>query len=162
MALRIIVQHPDPLLREKSKIVTSVTPNVKKLLKDMAETMYDAGGVGLAAPQIGILKRVIIVDIGDEHGLIEMINPEIVESHGEQIGPEGCLSIKALQGDVRRKDYVKVKGWNREGQDWVIEANGFLARAFQHEIDHLNGVLFLDIADHVYESRKADENRESD
>jgi len=161
MAIRIIVKHPDEILREKAKPVKAVTPSIQKLLTDMAETMYDAPGVGLAAPQIGISKRVIVIDVGDEHGLIEMVNPEILESSGEQFGPEGCLSIPGLQGDVRRKNKVKVKGLDRNGNEYTIEAEGFLARAFQHEIDHLNGVLFIDIADRVYEPSKDDEEEET-
>src|SRR5690606_28726886 len=91
MAIRVIVKHPDPVLREKAKPVPKITPSIQKLLTDMAETMYDAPGVGLAAPQVGILKRVIVIDVVDEHGLIEMVNPEIIESSGEQFGPEGFL-----------------------------------------------------------------------
>ena len=126
--------------------------------------MYDAEGVGLAAPQVGILKRLIVIDAGDEHGLIKMINPEIVESEGEQFGPEGCLSIPGWNGDVRRAEKVTVKGLDREGNELVITGTGLLARAFQHEIDHLNGVLFTEIADRVYEyvpeqPRKELENR---
>jgi peptide deformylase len=151
MAIRMIVKHPDEVLREKAKPVRAVTDNIRKLLNDMAETMYDARGVGLAAPQIGISKRLIVVDVGDEHGLIRMVNPEILESSGEQFGPEGCLSIPGLQGDVRRKQKVKVKGLDPDGNEIVIDAEGYLARAFQHEIDHLNGVLFIDIAERVYE-----------
>lgn len=161
MAIRVIVKHPDPVLREKAKPVPKITPSIQKLLTDMAETMYDAPGVGLAAPQVGILKRVIVIDVGDEHGLIEMVNPEIIESSGEQFGPEGCLSIPGLQGDVRRKERVKVKGWNRNGEDIVIEAEGYLARAFQHEIDHLNGVLYIDIAERVYEPKQEDEDEDA-
>ncbi|MCI3921530.1 peptide deformylase [Paenibacillus sp. TRM 82003] len=157
MAIRIIVKHPDDVLREKAKPVPAVTPNIQKLLTDMAETMYDAPGVGLAAPQIGISKRVIVIDVGDEHGLIEMINPEILEAEGEQLGPEGCLSIPNLQGDVKRKDRIKVKGLDRNGQEIVIEADGFLSRAFQHEIDHLNGILYIDIAERLYEPRQDEE-----
>jgi peptide deformylase len=161
MAIRIIVKHPDPVLREVAKPVPKVTPNIQKLLTDMADTMYDAPGVGLAAPQIGISKRVIVIDVGDDHGLIEMVNPEIVEAGGEQLGPEGCLSIPGLQGDVRRKDRLKVKGLDRNGNEIAIEADGFLSRAFQHEIDHLNGVLYIDIAERVYEP-KPDEDEEDD
>ncbi len=153
MAIRIIVKNPDPVLREKAKPVPKVTPNIQKLLKDMADTMYDAPGVGLAAPQIGISKRVIVIDVGDENGLIEMVNPEIIEAEGKQFGPEGCLSIPGLLGDVLRKERVKVRGLNRDGEEIVVEGTGLLSRAFQHEIDHLNGVLFTDIADRVYEPR---------
>lgn len=151
MAIRIIVKEPDEVLHKKAKEVNKITPNVQKLLDDMADTMYDAEGVGLAAPQVGILKRLIVIDAGDEHGLIKMINPEIVESEGEQFGPEGCLSIPGWNGDVRRAEKVTVKGLDREGNELVITGTGLLSRAFQHEIDHLNGVLFTEIADRVYE-----------
>lgn len=151
MALRIIVLEPDEVLHQVAKEVPKITPNIQKLLTDMADTMYHAEGVGLAAPQIGILKRVIVVDVGDEHGLIEMVNPVILSAEGEQIGPEGCLSIPGINGDVRRHQKIKVKGLDRNGREITIEAEDFLARAFQHEIDHLNGVLFTEIAERVYE-----------
>jgi peptide deformylase len=151
MAIRIIVKEPDPILREIAKPVPKVTSNIVKLLEDMAETMYDAGGVGIAAPQVGIQKRVILVDPHDgETELIELINPVIVKSDGEQLGAEGCLSIPGLNGDVMRKLNVTVTGWDREGNDITIEASDYLARIFQHEIDHLNGILFTDIAESVY------------
>jgi len=152
MAIRLIVKAPDPVLRERAKEVTKFNNSLHKLLNDMAETMYDAEGVGLAAPQIAILKRVIVVDVGDENGLIEMVNPELVEQEGEQLGPEGCLSIPGQSGDVRRAQRIKVKGQDRDGKPFEIEATDFLARAFQHEIDHLNGVLFTDIAEELYET----------
>lgn len=151
MALRIIVLEPDEVLHQVAKEVKKITPNVQKLLTDMAETMYKAEGVGLAAPQIGILKRVIVVDVGDEHGLIELINPEIVSKEGEQFGPEGCLSIPGYRGDVRRAQTVTVKGLDRNGKEVTYTGSDLLARAFQHEIDHLNGVLYTDIAERVYE-----------
>lgn len=150
MGIRRIVKHPDPILREKSKEVSKFNANLHKLLDDMAETMYDAHGVGLAAPQVGILKRVFVVDCGD--GLIELINPEIIERQGEQFGPEGCLSIPGLTGDVRRAKWVKVKAQNRHGEEFVAEGEDLLARAFQHELDHLNGVLFIDLAEKTYTS----------
>ncbi|WP_219837729.1 peptide deformylase [Paenibacillus sp. R14(2021)] len=151
MAIRLIVQDPDPVLREKAVEVTKFNANLHKLLNDMAQTMYDAEGVGLAAPQVGISKRVIVVDVGDDRGLIEMVNPEIVESSGEQLGPEGCLSIAKLNGDVRRAQHIKLKGFDRNGAPFEMEAEDFLARAFQHEIDHLNGILFTDIAVSIYD-----------
>lgn len=151
MSIRLIVKDPDPVLREVAKEVTKFNANLKKLLKDMAETMYDAEGVGLAAPQIGISKRVIVVDVGEESGLVEMVNPVIVEQEGEQLGPEGCLSIPNLNGDVRRADRIVVQGQNSDGETFKLEANGFFARAFQHEIDHLNGILFTDLAENVYD-----------
>ncbi|MBW7474164.1 peptide deformylase [Paenibacillus oenotherae] len=152
MAIKFIVKNPDSVLREKAITVTKYNANLHKLLQDMAETMYDAEGVGLAAPQIGISKRVIVVDVGDDHGLIEMVNPEIVEQEGEQLGPEGCLSIPDLNGDVRRAQRIKIKGFDRNGAPFEMEATDFLARAFQHEVDHLNGVLFTDIADSIYDA----------
>lgn len=151
MALRIIVIEPDEVLHQVAKEVKKITPNIGNLLTDMAETMYDAEGVGLAAPQIGILKRVIVIDVGDEHGLIELINPEIVASEGEQFGPEGCLSIPNYRGDVRRAQTVTVKGLDRNGKEVTYTGSDLLARAFQHEIDHLNGVLYTDLAERVYE-----------
>jgi peptide deformylase len=154
MAIRIIVQDPDPVLREIAKPVPKVTPNIQKLLGDLADTMYDAEGVGIAAPQIGISKRVIVVDVGDEHGLIEMVNPEIVQSEGEQLGPEGCLSIPGITGDVSRKKKITVTGLDRNGKSITIVAEDFLARAFQHEVDHLNGILFTDLAQTIYEREK--------
>ncbi|WP_055107588.1 peptide deformylase [Paenibacillus ihumii] len=151
MAIRIIVHEPDEVLHQVAKEVKHITPNVQKILTDMADTMYDAEGVGLAAPQIGILKRMIVVDVGDEHGLIELINPEIVSAEGEQFGPEGCLSIPGYRGDVRRAMEVTVKGLDRNGKEVTYTGTELLARAFQHEIDHLNGVLYTDIAERVYE-----------
>lgn len=151
MAIRIIVKEPDEVLHKVAKEVTKITPNVQKILTDMADTMYDAEGVGLAAPQIGILKRIIVVDVGDEHGLIELINPEIMSKEGEQFGPEGCLSIPGYRGDVRRAMTVTVKGLDRNGKEVTYTGSELLARAFQHEIDHLNGVLYTDVAEKVYE-----------
>lgn len=149
MSIRNIVKYPDPILREKAVEVTKFNERLSKLLDDMAETMYDAHGVGLAAPQVGISKRVMVVDVGEE--LIEMVNPEIIEKSGEQIEPpEGCLSIPGLLGYVKRANTIRVKGQDRNGNLIEIEAEGFLARAFQHEIDHLDGVLFIDIADKVF------------
>jgi peptide deformylase len=149
MAIRQIVKYPDPILKKEAQQVTKFNERLHKLLDDMAETMYDALGVGLAAPQVAISKRVIVVDVGD--GLIEMVNPEIVESSGEQIEPpEGCLSIPGLVGNVRRAQKIRVKGQDRYGNPVEMEAEGYLARAFQHEIDHLNGVLFLDVAEKVW------------
>ncbi|NOU95219.1 peptide deformylase [Paenibacillus sp. LMG 31456] len=150
MAIKIIVKDPDPVLREKCKPVTKINANIHKLLNDMADTMYDAEGVGLAAPQIGILKRVIVMDVGDEKGLIELINPEVIETEGEQVGPEGCLSIPGMNGDVRRAHRVVVKGLDRDGNEIVVEGTELLARCILHEVDHLNGVLYTDLADKVY------------
>ncbi|MGZ7443803.1 peptide deformylase [Paenibacillus sp. TH7-28] len=160
MAIRIIVKEPDEVLHKVAKEVTKITPNVQKILTDMADTMYDAEGVGLAAPQIGILKRMIVVDVGDEQGLIELINPEIVSKEGEQFGPEGCLSIPGYRGDVRRAMTVTVKGLDRNGKEVTYTGSELLARAFQHEIDHLNGVLYTDVAEKVYEITPEGEEKE--
>ncbi|GEA15080.1 MAG: peptide deformylase [Moorella sp. (in: firmicutes)] len=142
MAIHQILVHPDPILREKSQAVKKITPNIWKLLDNLADTMYDAPGVGLAAPQIGVLKRVIVVDVGE--GLIELINPEIIAARGKDVGPEGCLSVPGAQGEVPRAAAVTVRGLDRHGREREIKAEGLLARALQHEIDHLDGVLFID------------------
>ncbi|MEC0229254.1 MULTISPECIES: peptide deformylase [Paenibacillus] len=153
MAIRIIVKDPDPVLREKAITVTKFNSNLHKLLNDMADTMYEAEGVGLAAPQIGILKRVIVMDCGEEHGgLIEMVNPEVVTSDGEQIGAEGCLSIPGLRGDVTRPLNVTAKGQDRNGNPIEVTGTELLARCIFHEIDHLNGILFTDLATKTYTS----------
>ncbi|MFC4766069.1 peptide deformylase [Effusibacillus consociatus] len=142
MAIRVIRLEGDPVLREVAKPVPEITKNILKLLDDMAETMYDADGVGLAAPQVGISKRVIVMDCGE--GLIEMINPVIVSKEGEQIGPEGCLSIPGVTAEVNRANRVVAKGLNRHGEEITVEGEGLLARCIQHEIDHLDGILFTD------------------
>lgn len=155
MAIRVIIKESDPILREKSKTVTKINANIHKLLDNMADTMYDALGVGIAAPQIGVLKRVIIVDTGEEDSeIIELINPEIVSSSGNQLGPEGCLSIPGIVGDVNRFDKITVKGLDRDGHQITIVAEEFLARVLQHEIDHLEGILFTDIAENIYEKEQ--------
>ncbi|MGL4797473.1 MAG: peptide deformylase [Paraclostridium sp.] len=142
MALRQIVQIGEPVLRKKCKAVEKIDEKIIQLLDDMADTMYAADGVGLAAPQVGILKRIAIVDIGD--GIIELINPEIIEVKGKQTDDEGCLSVVNECGPVTRPYYVKVRAYNRQGQLYEIEGEELLARAFCHEIDHLDGILFVD------------------
>ncbi|NBG89133.1 peptide deformylase [Isachenkonia alkalipeptolytica] len=142
MAIRIIRKDEDPILRKKAKTVEKIDDRVKTLLEDMKDTMYDADGVGLAATQVGVLKRIILVDVGQ--GLLEMINPEIVETCGEEIDEEGCLSLPGVNGEVSRPEAVTVKGLNPQGQEIVVEAKDLFARALCHEIDHLNGVLFTD------------------
>ena len=150
MSIYNIVTKEDKLLRKICKPVPEITPNVKKLLDNMLETMYNSNGVGLAAPQVGILKRLVVVDIGEEGpGPLKLINPEILERSGVQNGPEGCLSCPGMWGDVKRSTYVKVKALNPEGEEIIIEGEDFLARALQHEIDHLDGILFLDTATNI-------------
>ncbi|MBL0388825.1 peptide deformylase [Tumebacillus sp. ITR2] len=144
MAIKIVRKEGDPVLRQVAKPVPEVTSNIQKLLNDMADTMYENIGIGLAANQIGILKRCIVADVGEESGLIKLVNPEVVHAEGEQLGPEGCLSIPGATGDVLRAARVTVKGLNEEGKEVEIKAEGLLARCLLHEIDHLNGILFTD------------------
>jgi len=146
MALRNIRIDDDPVLRKKARKVEVIDDKIKNLLEDMAETMYNSDGVGLACPQIGILKRLVTIDVGDEHGLLKMINPEILESFGEQVGLEGCLSIPDVRGFVKRPEKVKFKYTDIDGNEQIIDATGLLAVCVCHEIDHLNGILFTDLA----------------
>lgn len=150
MSVLPIVKYPNEILEVECGKVLTFDRKLSKLMKDMYDTMLEADGVGLAAPQVGVPKQIAIVDIGDESGLIELINPVILEQRGEQIGPEGCLSFPDLFGEVTRADYVKVRAQNRRGKTFIIEANGFLARAIQHEIDHLHGVLFTTKVNRFY------------
>ncbi|WP_346848337.1 MULTISPECIES: peptide deformylase [unclassified Clostridium] len=142
MALRNIRINEDPILRKISKVVKNIDERTQILIDDMLDTMYEANGVGLAAPQVGILKRVVVIDIGD--GPIILINPEIVEANGEVKDVEGCLSVPGKQGNVIRPKYVKVKAEDRDGNSIEIQGEDLLARALCHEIDHLNGILYTD------------------
>lgn len=142
MAIRTIRQDGDEVLRKKSKTVDEITPKIKELIEDMIDTMYEADGVGLAAPQVGILKRIFVIDIGE--GPMVFINPEILETGGTQTGDEGCLSIPGYYAPVCRPNYVKVKFLDENMQEQLLEAEDFFARAILHENDHLNGVLFKD------------------
>ena len=152
MSVLEIVIVPDPVLRDKAKKVAKVTPAVQRLLDDMTETLRQARGVGLAGPQVGVLQRVIIVEVArDEedpkaqHGFFQVVNPEIVKASRDiEEGTEGCLSIPGYIGDVERHVSVEVKGFDRNGKPIKVKARGFLARVFQHEIDHLDGILYLD------------------
>jgi peptide deformylase len=143
MTVKQILPFGDPILRKKAKPVTELNERTIKTLDDMAETLYAAEGrAGLAAPQVGILRRLIVMDCGE--GLVELINPEIIEMKGEQTGTEACLSFPGYFGYVNRAHQVKVKSLNRHGEIIILEGEGYLARCMQHEIDHLNGVLFVD------------------
>ncbi|MCA1053461.1 peptide deformylase [Rossellomorea aquimaris] len=142
MAILPIVMHPDPILEKECEKVTAFDKKLKKLLNNMYDTMIEADGVGLAAPQVGVDLQVAIVDIGDDSGTIELINPEIIEVNGSQTDLEGCLSFPGLYGEVTRPDSIKVRTYNRKGKLIEFHAKDFMARAIQHEIDHLNGILF--------------------
>lgn len=145
MALRNIVKAPDELLRKKSRPVEKIDEKLLTLLDDMAETMYASEGVGLAAVQVGILRRVVVIDIGQEDiGLIELINPVIKKSSGSQVNDEGCLSVEGRRGKVKRPAKLVVEAYDRNGDLIKYTAHGFLAVAMSHEIDHLEGVLFTD------------------
>ena len=145
MAIRKIRELGDDVLTKQCKDVTKMTLRTKVLINDMLDTMYEAMGVGLAAPQVGILKRIVVIDVGD--GPIILINPEIVETSGEQTGEEGCLSVPGKSGVVTRPDYVKVKALNEDMEEIELEGEGLLARAFCHEIDHLNGKMYVELVE---------------
>ncbi len=165
MTVREIVTLPDPVLRRKARTVTKFDKNLQTLIDDMIETMRDAPGVGLAAPQVGVSERVIVVEYAEpeeveegeepvevEPELYVMVNPEIVKSSPDTvIGIEGCLSVPLLVGEVERAEEVRIKGFNRRGQPKKLKADGWLARIFQHEIDHLNGVVFTDLATQIWQ-----------
>jgi peptide deformylase len=164
MALRKIITLPEPVLRRKARTVTKFDKNLQTLIDDMIETMREAPGVGLAAPQVNVAERLIVVEYGEEvdeedegqqegpKKLFVMINPEIVKASQETlIGVEGCLSIPNLVGEVERHAAIQVKGLNRHGKPTKVKAEGWLARIFQHEIDHLNGILFPDRAKRVWQ-----------
>ena len=154
MATRNIVTKEEPLLYKKSRPVKAFDARLHQLLDDMAETLLSSGGVGLAAPQVGVLRRAVLVietnvPEGEEEKLIELINPEIIESSGEQYGAEGCLSFPGRFGIVRRPMHVVVRAQDRNGEFFEVEGEGLTARAFCHEIDHLNGQVFLDKAERM-------------
>ena len=137
-----VVNYPAEILEQTCKPVVKFDRKLAKILDNMYDTMIEYDGVGLAAPQIGLDARIAIVDIDDELGTIEMINPVILEISGEQTGPEGCLSFPGLFGEVTRPDFVKIEAFDRKGKKYMLEAEDFLARAIQHEMDHLDGILF--------------------
>lgn len=149
MAIRNIVKDGDPILRKICRSVLNFDERLATILDDMAETMYEADGCGLAAPQIGMLRRFCIVDVGD--GVIELINPEIIETSGSQTGDEGCLSFPGEFAEVERPMTVTVKAQDRNGEFFTVKGEGLKARAFCHEIDHLDGIVYKD---HVKKGRK--------
>lgn len=144
MALRNIRLEGDDILRKKCKRVSKIDDRLKTLINDMIDTMYDADGVGLAAPQVGILKRLFVIDVYDGYGPRVFINPEILETDGSQVGEEGCLSLPGRSEEVERPNYVKVKATNEKGEEFILEAEELLARAVCHENDHLDGRLYID------------------
>ena len=150
MALRTIRIQGDPVLTKVCRPIPEVTDRIRTLAEDMLETMYDAYGVGLAAPQVGILKRIVVIDIGDDNAYT-LINPKIIEADGEQTGEEGCLSLPGLQGTVTRPNHVICEAYDEDMQLRQIEGEGLLARAICHELDHLDGILYKDkVEDGLY------------
>ena len=145
MATRKIREIGDEVLTKPCKEVTKITLRTKVLINDMLDTMYEALGVGLAAPQVGVLKRIVVIDVGE--GPIVLINQEIIETSGEQSGEEGCLSVPGKSGLVTRPDYVKVRALNEDMEEIELEGEGLLARAFCHEIDHLDGKMYVDLVE---------------
>jgi len=152
MAIREIRKRGDSVLTKVARPVEKFDARLKMLVEDMIDTMYDADGVGLAAPQVGILKRVIVVDVYDDAGARVLINPEIIEQDGEQFGEEGCLSVPGVAGNVTRPNHVVVKAQDENGEEVIVEGTELLARALCHEIDHLNGVLFTQKATDIEEA----------
>jgi len=175
MALRQIVTVPEPVLRRKAKPITKFDKNLQTLIDDMIETMRDAPGVGLAAPQVNISEQLIVVEYSEDDDedededaeekpekpkkLYVMINPEITKTSEEKVlGVEGCLSIPGIQGEVERFEKIQVKGLNRYGKPQKLKVHGWMARIFQHEIDHLNGVLFTDLAERLWKFQEEEEH----
>ncbi len=163
MALRNIVTEGDPVLNKKCREITEFNSRLHELIDDMRETLLDADGVGLAAPQVGILRRVVLVldtnkeDVPPEEQLIELINPEISAQSGEQIGPEGCLSVPGTYGIVKRPDLVKIKAQDRYGKPFEIWGSALTARAFCHEVNHLDGILFTSVAEKILTPEEIEE-----
>ena len=159
MALRTIMEKGERCLEKRCRDVVNFDERLHILLDDMGDTLIQSGGVGLAAPQVGILRRAVLVletnvAEGENEYVIELINPEIIETAGEQTGPEGCLSVPGVFGLVTRPDYVKVRAQDRFGEVFEVEGTGLTARCFCHEIDHLNGRLFVEVADHIMDDEE--------
>ena len=161
MALLNILKKTEPTLRKKSREVDEITPRIITLLDDMIDTLHDANGAGLAAPQVGVLRRVCIVET-EETGLVEFINPVIIATEGEQEELEGCLSIPGEWGYTRRPEKVTIRAMNRNGETFTVTGEGLAARAFCHEIDHLDGILYTDNAVHMLTEEEIKELEEED
>ena len=159
MALRQIRTLGDPVLEKKCREVKEMTPRLRELIGDMLETMYDSQGVGLAAPQVGVLRRIVVIDVGEETAEpLVLINPKIVEADGEQTGPEGCLSVPGKAGQVTRPNHVKVAALNENMEPFEAEGTELLARAICHELDHLEGVMYVDkVEGQLYDVSDEDE-----
>lgn len=140
--IRVLGQDGDEILRKTAKEVTKMTPKIRELIDDMFDTMYEANGCGLAAPQVGIRKRIVVIDCGDDP--IVLINPVILETSGEQTGSEGCLSVPGKCGTVTRPNYAKVKAFDEDMNEYIVEGEELLARCLCHEIDHLDGIMYVD------------------
>lgn len=153
MAVLEVLKAGNPVLKQIAEPVDFVNKKIRNIIDDMAETMYKSDGCGLAAPQIGLSKRIIVLD--DGNGLLELVNPEIIYKEGSQVGMEGCLSVPGLFGDVNRYDKVTVKAIDKHNKKITIKAEGFLARILQHEIDHLDGILFIEKASDLKEVKNA-------
>ena len=149
MALREIVKEGDDVLTKKCRKVEKFDSRLEMIIDDMIETLHQANGVGLAAPQVGILRRVVVIEVDPEQGVIELVNPEIIETSGKQVGLEGCLSLPGKWGIASRPLRVTVKAQNRKGEEFTISGEHLLARAFCHEIDHLDGILYNTVADRM-------------
>ena len=145
MALRTIRIQGDPVLTKKCREINEMTPKIKELIDDMLDTMYEANGVGLAGPQVGVLKRIVVIDIGE--GPVVMINPVILEKSGEQTGDEGCLSLPGIAGTVTRPNYVKARAFDENMEEYEIEGTELMARAICHELDHLDGHMYTEIVE---------------
>ena len=157
MALRTILttEHDEEALRKHSRPVTAFNERLHKMIDDMVETLLDSGGVGLAAPQVGILRRIVVIQREDE-SILELVNPEIIATEGEQTGPEGCLSLPGLWGEVTRPMTVTVRAQDRNGEFFEETASGLIGRCFCHECEHLDGILFTDRADHILTQEELD------
>ena len=161
MAIRQIRLDGDEMLTKKCRVVKEITPRQEELINDMIETMYDADGVGLAAPQVGVLRRIAVIDVGE--GPIVLVNPEVIEADGEQTGQEGCLSVPGKVGIVTRPNHVKVKAYNEKMEEFEIEGEELLARALCHELDHLEGVMYVTKVDgDLYDVSEEEEEEEAD
>ena len=160
MAIRVIRELGDDFLEKQCKAVPMMTLRTKILIGDMLETMYESNGVGLAAPQVGVLKRIVVIDVGE--GPIVLINPQIIESSGEQTGEEGCLSVPGKFGIVTRPDRVKVRAFDENMNEFEMEGEGLLARAFCHELDHLDGKLYVELAEDGLHEVSYDEEDQDD